>query len=78
MTREALIGRVPAGWVGTSLFAWPRCAPTPPHDAPPPGFGRLAHIHFEAAAPGRRPLTTQLRSKGGQSTVTFDFVLAKE
>ena len=37
--------------------------------------GRPPHIHFKAAAPGYRPLTTQLYLRGGESEVEFDIVL---
>lgn len=47
-------------------------------DVPPPYGGRPAHIHVKASARGFQPLTTQLYLTGGQSTVTFDLVLAKE
>ena len=37
--------------------------------------GRPPHIHFKAAAPGYRSLTTQLYLRGGESEVDFDIVL---
>ena len=40
--------------------------------------GRPPHIHFKAAAPGYRPLTTQLYLRGGESEVEFDIVLVPE
>jgi protocatechuate 3,4-dioxygenase beta subunit len=37
--------------------------------------GRPPHIHFKAAAPGYRPLTTQMYLRGGESEAEFDIVL---
>jgi protocatechuate 3,4-dioxygenase beta subunit len=39
---------------------------------------RPPHIHFKAAAPGHRPLTTQLYLRGGETEVEFDIVLSPD
>lgn len=39
---------------------------------------RPPHIHFKAAAPGYRALTTQLYLRGGETEVEFDIVLVPE
>ena len=40
--------------------------------------GRPPHIHFKAAAPGYRALTTQRYLRGGEAEVEFDIVLAPD
>ncbi|HEU5360790.1 MAG TPA: hypothetical protein VFU42_06470 [Candidatus Deferrimicrobiaceae bacterium] len=40
--------------------------------------GRPPHIHFKAAAPGYRLLTTQLYLRGGEAEVEFDIVLVPD
>ncbi len=40
--------------------------------------GRPPHIHVKVFAPGRRPLTTQLYPRPGQTELRTDFVLVPE
>lgn len=43
----------------------------------PGNYGRRLHLHVRVTAPGHRALVTQLYPRQGQSSINFDFVLAK-
>lgn len=47
-------------------------------DVPIPYFGRPPHLHARVTAPGHRPLITQLYPTPGQTSLTFNFVLASD
>ncbi len=42
------------------------------------GFFRRPHLHVRVAAPGHRPLVTQLYPEAGQTALDFDFVLVPD
>ena len=43
----------------------------------PGNYGRPLHLHVRVTAPGHRDLVTQLYPRQGQTSLNFDFVLAK-